>query len=96
MKEKTVKSPGEQGEYLIYEDIMNDKAETPCVSVSFRKTVADGTPDEYDFEHWKTFMAWEEAEAAVEAETGRSVAKFPAGSDVVLESLRTPDEKKKK
>ena len=51
---------------------MGDKAETPCVSVSFRKTSADGAAGEYDFEHWKTFMTWEEAEAAVEAETGRS------------------------
>ena len=71
MKEKTVKSPGEQGEYLIYEDVMGDRAETPCVSVSFRKTSAAGAPGEYDFERWKTIMTWEEAEAAVEAEAGR-------------------------
>ena len=50
MKEKTVKSPGEQGEYLIYEDVMGER----------------------DFGRWKTFMTWEEAEAAVEAEAGRS------------------------
>ena len=50
MKEKTVKSPGEQGERLVYEDAMG----------------------ECDFERRKTLMTREEAEAAAEAEAGRS------------------------
>ena len=43
MKEKTIKSRGEQGERLICEDVMGGKAETPCASVSFRKTSEDGS-----------------------------------------------------
>lgn len=77
MKEKTVDSPAERGEYLLYDDETAADG-SPCVSVSFRKTTADGTPDEYDFEPWKTFATWDEAEKAVEGEIAEAKAAWKA------------------
>lgn len=64
MKEKIIKSPGENGEYLLSEDIItNDNGnDVKGVSIFFRKVGME------EWEPFKSVRKWKDAEAEVKNE----------------------------
>ena len=66
-KLRIIGSPAENGEYMLQNDIRDERdgTQTPVVSVYFRRA------GEEDWEGWKSFPSWDEAVKGVEDEVAK-------------------------